>query len=113
MTPHQARPGPAPGQLSIKSQECKTQRRLPALQMCQLNIWSHMKEIYENVLQDSSGGNLNNLPMYKENKDATLNTISFHTVGDIDMKPSRGDRPRSNLGPEGCDQLPGVTSCQL
>ena len=54
-----------------------------------------------------------NFPIYKENKDITLNTISSHISENIDMKPSRGDRPGSNLGPEGCDKLPGVTSCQL
>ena len=43
----------------------------------------------------------------------TLPAISSHIFGDIDMKPSQGDRPRSNLGGEGCDQLPGVTSCQM
>ena len=58
-------------------------------------------------------GALSARPIYKENKVITLNTISSHTVGDIDVKPSRGDRPRSNLGCKGCDQLPGVTSCQL
>ena len=53
------------------------------------------------------------LPTNKENKLITLCPISSHIFGDIDTKPSRGDRPRSNLGGEGCDQLPGVTSCQL
>ena len=53
------------------------------------------------------------LPTNNKNKVIILFPISSHTFGDIDMKPSRGDMPRSNLGGEGCDQLPTVTSCQF
>ena len=57
--------------------------------------------------------NSGRFPTNNKDKGITLNTISSHTFGDIDVKPSRGDGQRSNLGQEMCDQLPGVTSCQL
>ena len=72
-----------------------------------------MQELDKIKFQDSSGGNVDNFPTNNKDKVITLSPISSHIFGDIEVKPSRVDKPRSNLGGEGCDQLPGVTSCQL
>ena len=89
---------------------------LPAAEQAGLfHFWFH--HIFLNGKVKWSPGHVLNLvifyPTNKENKGIILCPISSHIFGDIDTKPSRGDRPWPNLGPEICEKLPGVTSCQL
>ena len=54
------------------------------------------------VANTISGKTHSTYPTNNKDKVITLGAISSHTFGDIEVKPSRGDGPRSNLGGEGC-----------